>query len=67
MLGGRVFEIDAATERGPIGLSNVQCDGTESVLLTCPSEAPDNRCDHSQDAGVVCFAGTTEKKLVIYA
>ena len=40
---------------GPIVLSNVQCTGTESTLLSCQADPLGvNDCDHSQDAGVVC-------------
>ena len=39
---------------GPILLSNVSCNGSESQLLDCPYEAPDSNCDHSLDAGIYC-------------
>lgn len=40
---------------GPIVLSNVQCAGTESTLLSCQADPPGmNDCDHTQDAGVIC-------------
>ena len=39
---------------GPIFLSNVSCNGSESRLLDCPYEAPNSSCDHSLDAGLYC-------------
>ena len=43
---------------GVILLANVQCNGTESTLLACPSirsEDGIDYCDHSNDAGVKCL------------
>ena len=40
---------------GPIYLDNVQCLGTESILLACPSNPlGDHNCGHFADAGVRC-------------
>ena len=40
---------------GIIYLDNVQCNGTESSLLKCPSSGLYNHnCRHVEDAGVVC-------------
>ena len=40
---------------GPVLLSNVECTGTESSLLSC-SHAGDDifYCSHSSNAGVIC-------------
>ena len=37
-------------------LTNVDCSGTESSLLDCQvnNRAAMRRCDHSEDAGVLC-------------
>ena len=42
----------------PITQTNVQCTGTESFLLSCPSSSPTDHCDHFQDAGVICYEGS---------
>ena len=43
---------------GRIWISKVKCLGTESELGQCPHSAwGDHRCDHTEDAGVVCTAG----------
>ena len=39
---------------GPILLSNVSCNTSESQLLDCPYEAPDRYCNHSLDAKIYC-------------
>ena len=41
---------------GPIWLSNVQCDRTESRVTDCPASVLGDTlsCDHSQDAEVIC-------------
>ena len=39
---------------GPIFLSNVSCNGSESRLLDCPYETPDSSCNHSLDAVTFC-------------
>nr|XP_054773383.1 deleted in malignant brain tumors 1 protein-like [Lytechinus pictus] len=45
---------------GSIILDNVECDGTETDLFTCPSNGPNNHnCVHGEDAGVECTSTTT--------
>ena len=40
---------------GSIFLDNVQCSGSETSLLQCPSNTiGNNNCDHFTDAGVRC-------------
>ena len=40
---------------GAIFLDNVNCAGTETTLLSCPSNAVGvHNCQHSEDAGVFC-------------
>ena len=34
-------------------MDNVQCTGTEGLLLNCTYQ-PDHNCVHSEDAGVTC-------------
>ena len=43
-------------ETGPALLSNVECTGTESSLLSC-SRSGIPSCSHSNDAGVICPLG----------
>ena len=43
---------------GPIWLTNVQCTGSESRLIDCPSTLGSNRCFYFEEAGVSC-TGTT--------
>ena len=38
---------------GPIQIDNVDCRGSESILIQCPHLKIDN-CRHSEDAGVKC-------------
>ena len=38
---------------GPIQIDNVDCHGSESILIQCPHLKIDN-CRHSEDAGVKC-------------
>ena len=49
---------------GPIFLSNVSCNGSESQLLDCPYETPERHCNHSLDAGLYCT--TCEYHNIIY-
>ena len=40
---------------GPIVLDNVQCSGSESMILDCTAnDIGVHNCDHSEDAGVTC-------------
>ena len=40
---------------GPTFLDNVQCSGTETNILSCPSNAiRQENCNHAADAGVRC-------------
>ena len=39
---------------GPILLSRVQCNGSETTLFGCPNGV--STCTHSDDAGVTCTA-----------
>ncbi|XP_059582216.1 scavenger receptor cysteine-rich type 1 protein M130-like [Alligator mississippiensis] len=44
---------------GPIWLEKVNCKGTESSLWDCPAEPWGNsRCQHKEDAAVICTNGT---------
>ena len=43
---------------GLIGLNNLQCSGSESILQDCLS-GPVTMCDHSEDAGVQCQLRTS--------
>ena len=42
---------------GSIVLNHVQCTGSETRLIDCPSEAVTS-CSHSEDAGVRCLPKT---------
>lgn len=50
--------------QGPVWLSNVQCSGGESSLLSCPHSGWGNvgSCTHGNDAGVKCLQ-KGEKKM----
>ena len=41
---------------GPIHLSRVQCDSRDTSLIGCTigGTGSDDRCDHNEDAGVIC-------------
>ena len=40
---------------GPVSISNIQCNGSESRLQDCSlSQSPSSACTHSRDAGVMC-------------
>ena len=43
---------------GDVLLDAVECDGTEASLANCTHSGwNNNKCDHSQDVGVVCREG----------
>ncbi|XP_048734598.2 deleted in malignant brain tumors 1 protein-like [Ostrea edulis] len=43
------------TGTGRVAMSNVQCNGSEVSLFTCPADMTGGvNCDHSRDAGVSC-------------
>lgn len=56
MFGGQAIKGAAYGEgAGPIWLTNVRCQGTESSLRACSADtASSSSCHHGQDAGVVC-------------
>ncbi len=46
---------------GVIWLDNVQCAGSERVLMNCTANSSgNNSCTHAQDAGVSCPTGRYE-------
>ena len=43
---------------GSILLDDVQCTGNETSIFSCSHNSiGSHNCDHSKDAGVVCFGG----------
>jgi hypothetical protein len=54
---------------GRIWLDNVQCRGTETRLIRCPSNnVGSHNCIHTEDVGVRCQAGEitcTEKEIAM--
>ena len=45
-------------ESGSILLDNVHCTGNEVSIFSCSHNSIGfHNCDHSEDAGVVCFEG----------
>ena len=50
---------------GPIFLSRLNCDGTESSLLDCNSlRTITNRCDHTVDVAISCEGKIPEAQKV---
>ena len=42
---------------GPIWLDNLYCQGKESSVFACTSNAIGvHNCDHNEDAGVICYS-----------
>ena len=42
--------------RGPIHLSRAECKNNDTRLIDCTIDKTGiNRCDHSEDAGVICM------------
>ena len=39
---------------GPVHVSNIQCNGTETQLQACAYSLTNN-CTHSSDAGIMCI------------
>ena len=53
------FQAAFGQGNGPVFLSNVQCTGNESSLLSCSHQGIGvTSCDHSYDAGAVCPPGS---------
>ena len=46
---------------GEIMLTNVACEGTESMLVDCQGDVHEASCSHSEDAGVECFTEDESK------
>ncbi|XP_044844368.1 deleted in malignant brain tumors 1 protein-like [Mauremys mutica] len=53
-LSSKVF--GQGNESHPILMMNVQCQGTEAALGSCPYEDPGDLCQHDEDAGARCQA-----------
>ncbi|XP_034648420.1 deleted in malignant brain tumors 1 protein-like isoform X6 [Trachemys scripta elegans] len=58
-LSGKVF--GPGNESDPVLMLNVQCQGTEAALGSCPYMDPGDHCQHDEDAGARCQdAGISE-------
>ncbi|XP_065426830.1 CD5 antigen-like [Chrysemys picta bellii] len=53
-LSGKVF--GPGNESDPVLMLNVQCQGTEAALGSCPYVDPGDFCQHDEDAGARCQA-----------
>ncbi|XP_039365574.1 deleted in malignant brain tumors 1 protein-like isoform X2 [Mauremys reevesii] len=53
-LSGKMFGPGNKSE--PVLMMNVQCQGTEAALGSCPYEDPGDDCQHDEDAGARCQA-----------
>ncbi|XP_065277182.1 soluble scavenger receptor cysteine-rich domain-containing protein SSC5D [Emys orbicularis] len=51
-LSGKVF--GPGNESDPVLMTNVECQGTEAALGSCPYEDPGDLCQHDEDAGARC-------------
>ena len=52
---------------GDIYLDDVACTGSETSLLSCPSQSfGTHNCQHNEDAGVSCTGSTPLASLVAY-
>ena len=48
----------SGTAQGPVVLNGINCDGSETSILQCPSKGwmrVSSTCGHSRDAGVFCY------------
>ncbi|XP_065426812.1 deleted in malignant brain tumors 1 protein isoform X6 [Chrysemys picta bellii] len=58
-LSGKVF--GPGNESDPVLMMNVECQGTEAALGSCPYTDPGDLCQHDEDAGARCQdAGISE-------
>uniref|UniRef100_A0A8C3FFE0 SRCR domain-containing protein n=1 Tax=Chrysemys picta bellii TaxID=8478 RepID=A0A8C3FFE0_CHRPI len=51
-LSGKVF--GPGNESDPVLMMDVQCQGTEAALGSCPYTDPEDLCQHDEDAGARC-------------
>ena len=52
---------------GSILLDNVQCTGNEASIFSCTHNGiGSHNCDHSEEAGVVCFGGEYINNFLIF-
>ena len=48
-------------------LDDVQCTGNETSIFSCTHNSiGSHRCDHSEDAGVVCFEGEYINSVLVF-
>ena len=53
--------------RGSIFLDDVQCIGNEASIFSCTHNGiGSHNCDHSEEAGVVCFGGEYINNFLIF-
>ena len=52
---------------GSILLDDVECTGNELSILSCTHNSiGSHNCDHSKDAGVICFGGEYINNFLIF-